>query len=209
MLKSKDIFEELKRMYPVVQCELDYKDIYQLLIAVVLSAQTTDKLVNVVTKTLFTNYPNFLSLSKAEVSDVKEIIKTIGLANTKAKNIISLSQKVIVDGENAHLNSFDYLTSLPGVGRKTANVVLSEGFKIPRIAVDTHVFRVSNRLNLASANDVLSVEKQLMEKFPENIWYDLHLRLVFFGRYFCKAQKPRCQECPFIIGCQYQTKNTL
>ncbi len=194
-------------MYPVVKCELDYKDLYELLIAVVLSAQTTDKAVNKVTPGLFSKYPTVFDLAKAEFSDVKELIKTIGLANTKAKNIIALA-KLLVENHNGEVpNDYDALVSLPGVGRKTANVVLGEGFRIPTIPVDTHVNRVSNRLNLANSKDPLKVEQSLMELYDPQDWYDLHLRLIHFGRYFCKAKNPECDKCPFQDICQYYTKN--
>lgn len=207
MQKRNRILDELKKMFPVVKCELDYENIFQLLIAVVLSAQTTDKAVNKVTVNLFKNYATPFDLAKAKVEDVKELIKTIGLANSKAKNIIELSKRLVNDHNGNIPADFDYLTSLPGVGRKTANVILAEGFKIPAIPVDTHVNRVSNRLQLANSDDPLKVEMSLREKFDSSLWYELHLRLIFFGRYFCKAKNPNCEKCPFQDICQYYTKN--
>jgi len=206
MLKANDIYQILEKMYPEVQCELNYNSLYELLVAVVLSAQTTDAAVNKVTVNLFKEYPTIEDLSKAQFQDVHKLIKTIGLANTKAKNIIALSKKIVEEKNGEVVPNFDYLISLPGVGRKTANVVLSEGFRIPRIAVDTHVLRVSNRLNLESSSDVLKVEKRLMELFEPSMWYGVHLRLLFFGRYFCKAKNPNCENCSFTSICQYITK---
>lgn len=194
-------------MYPNARCELNYKTRFQLLIAVVLSAQTTDILVNKVTINLFAKYPQVIHLANANVDEVKEIIQTIGLANTKAKNIIALSQKLIIDNYQEIPNDYDYLITLPGVGRKTANVVLSEGFHIPRIAVDTHVLRVSNRLGFVVSDEPIVVEEKLMELYPRELWHQVHLQLLFFGRYFCKARNPQCDHCPFVSICQY--KNTL
>jgi len=207
MQKTNRIFQELKNMFPVVRCELDYENIFQLLIAVVLSAQTTDKSVNKVTPKLFAKYKTIFDLANANEKDVYEIIKTIGLANTKAKNIVALAKRLVADYNGEIPADFAYLTTLPGVGRKTANVVLAEGFKIPRIPVDTHVNRVANRLNLVNSQNPLVVEKSLMEQFDSSLWYELHLRLIHFGRYFCKAKNPNCAVCPLQDICQYYTKN--
>ena len=206
-MDANDILKILTSMYPNARCELNYKTRFQLLIAVVLSAQTTDILVNKVTINLFAKYPQVIHLANANVDEVKEIIQTIGLANTKAKNIIALSQKLIIDNYQEIPNDYDYLITLPGVGRKTANVVLSEGFHIPRIAVDTHVLRVSNRLGFVVSDEPIVVEEKLMELYPRELWHQVHLQLLFFGRYFCKARNPQCDHCPFVSICQY--KNTL
>ncbi|HKM30086.1 MAG TPA: endonuclease III [Bacilli bacterium] len=203
-MDANSIFNILTTMYPDARCELNYQSKFQLLISVVLSAQTTDILVNRVTEVLFPQYPTISDLAKAQFGDVKEIIKTIGLANTKAKNIISLSQKLVADGYREVPRDYNYLITLPGVGRKTANVVLTEGFNIPRIAVDTHVLRVSNRLGFVISQDPRVVEEKLMELYPEELWHQVHLRLLFFGRYFCKARNPQCADCPFIKICQYK-----
>lgn len=203
-MDANSIFNILTTMYPDARCELNYQSKFQLLISVVLSAQTTDILVNRVTEVLFPQYPTISDLAKAQFGDVKEIIKTIGLANTKAKNIISLSQKLVADGYREVPRDYNYLITLPGVGRKTANVVLTEGFNIPRIAVDTHVLRVSNRLGFVISQDPRVVEEKLMELYPEELWHQVHLRLLFFGRYFCKARNPQCADCPFIKICLYK-----
>lgn len=206
-MDTNDILTILSSMYPDARCELNYQSKFQLLISVVLSAQTTDLLVNKVTEVLFSQYPQMSDLANANVDEVKEIIKTIGLANTKARNIIALSQKLQKDGYQEVPSDYDYLITLPGVGRKTANVVLTEGFHIPRIAVDTHVLRVSNRLGFVTSNDPIVVEEKLMDLYPQEMWHRVHLQLLFFGRYFCKARNPQCKDCPFVAICQY--KNTL
>jgi endonuclease-3 len=193
-------------MYPDVKSELDYRNHFELLIAVVLSAQTTDVSVNRVSPELFSKYPDAKALSEAQFEDVWEIIKTIGLANTKARNIISLSKKLVTEKNGRVPADFDYLLTLPGVGRKTANVVLGEAFGIPTIPVDTHVLRVSNRLALSESQNPRQVERDLATQFPEDTWYHLHLRLIHFGRYFCKAQRPHCEECPFTDFCTYYNR---
>lgn len=209
MLTTDEILRILSDMYPNIKGDLNYRNAFELLICVVLSAQTTDAAVNKITPFLYEKYPDPFSLANADFDDVKSIIKHIGLNSTKAKNIIALS-KILVDKYYGNVPSdFDQLVSLPGVGRKTANVVLSEGFKIPRIAVDTHVFRVSNRLGLANSDNVLDVEKELMSKIDEKMWGIAHLRLLFFGRYFCKSKNPNCQECPFQEICTYYNKKHL
>lgn len=206
MQRTNRIFEELARMYPDVRCELNYRNNFELLIAVVLSAQTTDASVNRVTPQLFSKYPDARALANAEYGDVLEIIKTIGLANTKAKNIISLSKKLVAEKDGEVPADFAYLLTLPGVGRKTANVVLGEAFRVPTLPVDTHVLRVSNRLALSSSRNPRQVEKDLATQFPEETWYHLHLRLIHFGRYFCKAQRPKCDECSFTDFCTYYNR---
>ena len=150
-------------MFPNACCELIYHNLYELCIAVMLSAQTTDEAVNKITPALFKKYPDLYSLSNADIDDVMTLIKRIGLYQNKAKNIINFAKKVLSDFKEIP-NEFDKLVTLPGIGRKTANVILSEWFKIPRIAVDTHVLRVSNRLNLSLSKDPLKVERDLMDK---------------------------------------------
>lgn len=204
-MEKNKIYHILAEMFPNACCELVYNNVFELLVSTVLAAQATDKSVNLVTGKLFSKYPTAFELSNADFEEVKEIIKTVGLANTKAKNIINLSKKLVKDHNGEVPKDFDYLITLDGVGRKTANVVLAEGFQVPRIAVDTHVLRVSNRLGLAKTDNPLVVEKSLMEIYPEEIWGDLHLKLLFFGRYYCKAKNPECengQDCPFKDICK-------
>ena len=187
-----NLINSLDLMFPNAKCELNYNNLFELIIAVVLSAQTTDKRVNEVTKILFSKYSDYKMLSKANVMDVIDIIKPLGMYKVKANNIIKLSQKL--DSLGYIPNTLDELVKLDGVGRKSANVILSEYFKIPRIAVDTHVYRTSIRLNLAKGS-VLDVEKQLMDAFDEEYWYYVHIHLVLLGRYICKAKKPLCDKC--------------
>lgn len=188
------IYYNISQLFPNAFCELNHRNVYELAIAVILSAQTTDDSVNKVTPLLFQKYPDLETLSKANVDDVKQIIKRLGLYQHKAQNIVNFSKEVLARF-NEIPSDFEKLITLPGVGRKTANVILAEWFKIPRIAVDTHVLRVSNRLGLSNSENPLQVEKDLMNEFPEEIWGDLHLKLLFFGRYFCKAKNPNCEKC--------------
>ena len=208
MKKNASILALLKEFIPKPRTDLVFNDLYQLTVAVVLSAQTTDKAVNKATPQLFEKYPDFFTLAEANYDELKNIIKTIGLAPTKAKNLISLSKKLINEKLGKIVPEFEYLISLPGIGRKTANVILSEGFNIPRLAVDTHVLRVTNRLGLANTNNPLIVEKELCKIYPPEEWRDLHLRLVSFGRYHCTAKKPQCDTCPLTLFCHFYTKNT-
>jgi len=184
-------------MFPDAKCELDYTNLYELIIAVALSAQTTDVRVNIVTKELFKAYPDCYSLAKASYYDVLNIIKSVGLSNTKSKNIIALANELVnrFDGKVPH--TMEELITLPGVGRKTSNVVLAEGFGIPAIAVDTHVARIANRLGFSNSEDVLKIEQDLMNQIEKEKWHQTHHMLIFFGRYFCKAKNPNCEECPF------------
>lgn len=214
MLKNKNdlkhILDELEIMFPDAGCELVYHNIFELLIAVMLSAQTTDKAVNIVTPNLFNKYPDAFSLAKADILEVKELIKRIGLSSSKSKNIIETS-KVLVEKYNGVVpNDLMKLMELPGVGRKTANVVLSEGFKVPRIAVDTHVERVSKRIGIVDGNaTVLDVEMKLMELIDKNNWHRSHHLLLFFGRYFCLAKKPNCDKCFNKDKCVYYNDKNL
>ena len=197
------IIENLNRLYPDAHCELNHKDSFELLIAVVLSAQTTDVSVNRVTPALFEKYPDALSLSEASEEDVMRLIHSIGLYKNKSRNIINLAKELVkrLDGEVP--SKREELESLPGVGRKTANVVLSNCFDYPAFAVDTHVSRVSKRLMIARKDDdVLTIEKKLMKFFPRNCWSRLHHQFIFFGRYKCKAKNPECTDCPFRDSCR-------
>ena len=199
------ILDTLKSLYPDAKCELDYNSAFELLVAVMLSAQTTDKRVNIVTKKLFKYYDDAESLSKAEYDHVYEIIKSLGLASSKAKNIIEMSKMISSLYKGKVPSTREELCSLPGVGRKTANVVLSVYFKIPALAVDTHVARVSNRLGLTTNTDPLKIEEDLTNLYDKDEWYNLHHCLIFFGRYKCKAQNPDCSACPFKDICKNKT----
>ena len=197
------IIENLNRLYPDAHCELNHKDSFELLIAVVLSAQTTDVSVNRVTPALFEKYPDDLSLSEASEEDVMRLIHSIGLYKNKSRNIINLAKELVKRFNGEVPSKREELESLPGVGRKTANVVLSNCFDYPAFAVDTHVSRVSKRLMIARKDDdVLTIEKKLMKFFPRNCWSRLHHQFIFFGRYKCKAKNPECTDCPFRDSCR-------
>ena len=197
------IIENLDRLYPDAHCELNHKDSFELLIAVVLSAQTTDVSVNRVTPALFEKYPDAISLSEASEEDVMRLIHSIGLYKNKSRNIINLAKELVKRFDGEVPSKREELESLPGVGRKTANVVLSNCFDYPAFAVDTHVSRVSKRLMIARKDDdVLTIEKKLMKFFPRNCWSRLHHQFIFFGRYKCKAKNPECTDCPFRDSCR-------
>ena len=200
--EAKYILDVLKQEYPNAKCELNFNNNFELLIAVCLSAQTTDKRVNIVTKELFEKYDNPYKLKDANYEDVKEIIKSLGLSSTKARNIIEISQKLVDDFKGKVPSTREELMLLPGVGRKTSNVVLSVGFNSPAIAVDTHVKRVSNRLGLSNSEDVLKIEEDLMKLFDEEDYYQVHHCLIFFGRYYCKAKNPDCNNCILKDKCK-------
>lgn len=206
MLKKEQINEVLDILedtYPEAECALNHKNVFQLIVAVALSAQTTDKSVNVVTPALFERYPDADALAAADVEEVSEYIKRIGMYKTKAKNIVGMAQKLVYDYGGQVPEDYDALVSLPGVGRKTANVVLSVGFGHQRIAVDTHVFRVANRIGLVHEKDVLKTELSLMERIPEERWSRTHHSLIFHGRQCCDARKPKCDDCPINTLCEY------
>ena len=197
------IIENLNRLYPDAHCELNHKDSFELLIAVVLSAQTTDVSVNRVTPALFEKYPDAISLSEASEEDVMRLIHSIGLYKNKSRNIINLAKELVKRFDGEVPSKREELESLSGVGRKTANVVLSNCFDYPAFAVDTHVSRVSKRLMIARKDDdVLTIEKKLMKFFPRNCWSRLHHQFIFFGRYKCKAKNPECTDCPFRDSCR-------
>ncbi len=197
------IINDLDTMHPEAGCALHFGTVFHLLIAVVLSAQTTDVSVNKATPALFERYPDAYALAEADQEDVIGYIKTIGMYRQKSKNIINLSRDIITRFNGEVPNNMEDLITLPGVGRKTANVVLSEGFGKQRIAVDTHVFRVSNRIGLAEAADVLATEEQLMDTIPEDLWSHTHHLLIFHGRYCCKARKPECDSCLISDRCKH------
>lgn len=198
------IIEKLTKLFPNAKCELNYSNDWQLLIAILLSAQCTDKKVNQVTPTLFSKYPSLKDLKEANLNDIEQLIHPLGLSNTKANNIIKLSA-ILHDQYNDKVPSEKKdLVSLPGIGNKTANVMLIEYFNIPAFPVDTHVSRVTKRLGLCAENmTVTQIENKIMKIFPKNTWADLHIRMVLFGRYICKAIKPECNSCPFINKCNY------
>lgn len=193
----------MAEMYPDAHCELNHANPFELVIAVALSAQCTDVLVNKVTKTLFQKYQTPEDYLSVPLEELEQDIRSIGLYRNKAKNIQKLSQMLIENYHREVPQDRDELTKLPGVGRKTSNVVVSVAFDIPTIAVDTHVERVSKRLGICRWKDsVLEVEKTLMRKVPKEEWSITHHRLIFFGRYHCKAQSPKCETCPLFDVCR-------
>lgn len=201
--KAEIIYNELYKMFPQAHCELNYRNGYELLIAVVLSAQTTDKSVNQVTVELFNKYPDSFSLALANQKDVERIISRLGLYRNKSKNIIFLADQLSKEFNGVVPDNMESLLTLAGVGRKTANVVLSELYEIPAIAVDTHVSRVSKRLKIATLeDDVTQIEAKLMRMFPKEQWHKLHHLMIFFGRYHCTAKKPLCEQCSLNELCR-------
>jgi endonuclease III len=190
-------------MFPDAHCELNHENPFELVIAVALSAQCTDALVNKVTKNLFQKYKTPEDYLAVSLEELQNDIRSIGLFRNKAKNIHKLCRLLIDEYDGIVPHDRDELTKLPGVGRKTANVVVSVAYDVPAIAVDTHVERVSKRLGFCRWKDsVLEVEKTLMKKVPEDEWSVTHHRMIFFGRYHCKAQNPQCEICPLLDLCR-------
>jgi len=206
MLTLKEIrycLDQIGEMFPDAHCELNHSNPFELVIAVALSAQCTDVLVNKVTKQLFQKYKTPEDYLNVTLEELQNDIRSIGLYRNKAKNIQKLCRLLIEEYNGEVPRDRDELVKLPGVGRKTANVVVSVAFGIPAIAVDTHVERVSKRLGICRWKDsVLEVEKTLMKKVPKEEWSLTHHRLIFFGRYHCKAQNPNCPECPLLSLCR-------
>lgn len=201
------IQQYLDYLFPDPQCELIYHSDYELLVAVVLSAQSTDKRVNSVTPILFQKYPTLKALKEASLEDLENILRPIGSYHKKASYIKEIARIIVDDYQGSMPCDRKILESFPGVGRKTVNVVFSEYYHIPAFAVDTHVERVSKRLGLAKEQDnVLTIEEKLKKVFPKEEWGRRHLQMVLFGRYYCKAIKPDCSSCKLKEICFYHTK---
>ncbi|PTO35792.1 endonuclease III [Enterococcus mundtii] len=201
--RTMEAFEKMYEMFPEAHGELQHKNPYELLIAVILSAQATDVSVNKATPALFEAFPTPEDLAQAPLEEIIPKIKTIGLYRNKAKNIKACAQQLIDHFGGQVPQTREELVSLPGVGRKTANVVLGDAFGVPAIAVDTHVERVTKRLRICKLDaSVQEVEQTLMKKVPENLWVKTHHTLIFFGRYHCTARSPRCEVCPLLDMCQ-------
>lgn len=197
------VIDYLDELFPNAKCELNYNRDYELLLAVVLSAQCTDKSVNKVTKVLFDKYKSIKDFSMASINDIEDIIREIGTYKKKSKYIIDITKKLDSDGYDYVPNDRKYIESLSGVGHKSANVFLSNIYNVPAIAVDTHVSRVCKRLGIVKENDnVLDIEKKLMKKIPKDKWISMHHRLVLFGRYYCKAKNPKCDNCSLRNMCK-------
>lgn len=205
-LKDKYSFfiEHFEENMPVAESELNFENPYQLIVAVILSAQCTDKRVNMTTPALFERYPDAEALSKATVDDIYELIKSISYPNNKSKNLLGMAKVLMSDFNGVVPDDVDKLQTLPGVGRKTANVVASVAFNKPAMAVDTHVFRVSARIGLTkNAKNPLETEKQLVKHIPESVIPKAHHWLILHGRYVCKARKPECDKCGINTICEY------
>ena len=206
MMKSNvnAILEKLDLMIPNPKCELEYSKPYELLMATVLSAQCTDSRVNQVTKVLWDHF-TLATLAMADVKEVERIIYPVGTYHNKAHYLIDIANRLLKDYDGEVPNDFNYLVTLPGVGRKTANVVLSNIYDMPAIAVDTHVYRTSHRLGLVPKNkNVYETEQYLMRVIPQDKWSRLHHQLVLFGRYTCKAKNPLCENCLLKEYCHYE-----
>lgn len=209
MIKTKQdrILNTFDEMFPDARCVLNHSNNLELLVAVMLSAQTTDESVNKLTSHLFQKYKTVDDYANASLSELESDLHSIGLYRNKAKNIKAMAVALQTRFNGVVPASHDALISLPGVGRKTANVVMAEGFGYPAIAVDTHVERISKRLGFAKPEDtVLTVEKKLMKTIPKNRWIKTHHQMIFFGRYHCKAMSPHCKECPLVNICKEKNK---
>lgn len=201
---NKEIYDILDYYIPNPKCELDYNSPFELLIATILSAQCTDKRVNIVTKELFKKY-DINSLASASKKDIEDIIRSCGSYSKKSEYIITVSKRLLKDYNGIVPNDRKYLESLPGVGRKTTNVVLKNIYNEPSIPVDTHVERVSKRLGFAGINDsVRIIEKKLMKKIPKDKWNRVSEQILLFGRYYCTSKNPKCLDCKFKNYCKYK-----
>jgi endonuclease-3 len=209
VLSKKNVAEAvrlLEDMYPAADCELNFGTVFQLLVAVVLSAQTTDKSVNQVTEILFEKYPDAEAIAGMTEEELQQIIKRIGMYKTKSKNVLRLASIIVEEYRGQVPGDYEKLIKLPGVGRKTANVVLANGFGEQRIAVDTHVFRVANRIGFVEEPDVLKTELSLMKVLPESKWTNMHHALIWHGRRVCDARRPQCPDCRLNEICLHAKK---
>ncbi|WP_427338775.1 endonuclease III [Caloranaerobacter sp. DY30410] len=202
----KEVLKILQELYPNAKSELNYSNAFELLIATILAAQCTDKRVNQVTEELFKKYKSPEDYIKLTEEELGEMIKSCGFYRNKSKNILKACEILIKEYNGEVPDSREELVKLPGVGRKTANVVLSNAFGKDAIAVDTHVFRVSNRIGLASSDNVYDTERDLMRNIPRRLWSDAHHWLIYHGRRVCKARKPKCEICPLTRYCLYYKK---
>lgn len=202
------IEEYLDYLFPDPKCELNYKTDYELLIAIMLSAQSTDKRVNSVTPIIFSKYPTLEKLKDADIKELETIVRPVGSFRKKSAYMKEIARRLVDEFDGGVPTDREVLESFPGIGRKTVNVFLSEFYNVPTIAVDTHVERVSKRLKMAyMTDDVVNIEKKLMKKFDKSVWGRRHLQLVLFGRYYCKAVKPECKNCQLKDICREKKKN--
>jgi endonuclease III len=207
-IQIRRLFETARTLFPNAECELNFRNVYELSVAVILSAQTTDPSVNKVTPAVFKAYPDAKHLAQAELVTLESMIRTLGLYHTKAKHLIDFASDVLTKFEGKIPSDFDQLQTLPGIGRKTANVIVSVGFNQPGLAVDTHVLRVSQRFGVVENEaDPILVEMTLKNALDEKEWSEAHHALLFFGRYHCMARNPKCEICPLKLECRYKKMN--
>lgn len=206
--KDREIMSLLKERYPDARCELDHETPFQLLVATVLSAQTTDVQVNKVTADLFQAHPDAASWLDLTIPEIEDWIRSIGLYKTKARNLYQLVRDLIDHHGGKVPDTMAELVRLPGVGRKTANVVLANAFSVPTVAVDTHVFRLANRIGITNEKDVAKTEEALKKALDRELWIDAHHLLIFHGRRTCTARSPKCEECPITGHCKYYRQIT-
>ncbi|WP_139905013.1 endonuclease III [Clostridium thermarum] len=204
--KINAILDILSKEYAGAKCALNFRSPYELLVATILSAQCTDERVNMVTEKLFKVYNTPEKMAELTEEQLGEKIKSCGFYNNKSKNIIAATREILTKHGGEVPRNFDDLVALPGVGRKTANVVMSNAFGVPAIAVDTHVFRVSNRLGLAKGKTPDEVEQGLMKNIPREMWSDAHHYIIWHGRKVCNARKPKCEECSLAPYCEFYSK---
>ena len=202
-MKTEEVLNALDELFPDAHCELEHRNHYEMAVAVVLSAQTTDASVNRVTPALFERYPDAASLAAGKLRDIEACIASLGLYRNKARSIQGMAQGIMERFNGEVPDHMEDLVTLPGVGRKCANVIMSECYGVPALAVDTHVSRVSRRLGLAKPEDsLLQVEQKLKRKIPKDRWIKSHHQMIFFGRYLCHARNPECDRCPFQGKCR-------
>lgn len=196
--------EQIMLLFPDAKPSLDARTPFQIAVSVLLSAQATDVSVNLATPALFAAYPNPAALAKATPAEVEPYIKSIGLYHNKAKHIVAMSQKLMTDFNGVMPQTMAELTSLPGIGRKSASVILGDAFNVPAFAVDTHITRIAKRLKIAKEKDsVLQIEKKITKALPEDEWINGHHAMIYFGREVCSARQPKCQTCPLLEICAF------
>ncbi len=201
--RARQIVEALFQAHPDARCALDYGSAFELLCATILSAQCTDKMVNMVTPALFARYPDAVRLSEADDEDLQAIIRSTGFYKNKTKSLIGMARAVVADHGGEIPPRLEDLVKLPGVGRKTANVILGNAFAVPGLVVDTHVGRIASRLGLTKQTDAVKVEKELMELVPRDDWTQFSHAMIFHGRRVCDARKPHCDACTLRALCPY------
>lgn len=207
-MSAEEILDHIEALYPDAHCELEHRNNYEMAVAVILSAQTTDASVNKVTPALFARYPAISDLAEGDQEEIESLISSLGLHRAKARSIKGFARGVMERFGGEIPSGMEELTSLPGVGRKCANVIQSECFGVPALAVDTHVSRISRRLGLCyQKDDPETIERKLKRKIPRERWSRTHHQMIFFGRYLCHARSPECARCPFTGICHEKNKN--